>query len=428
MKLILLFISIIVLLVSILGIYRQISEEKPSIYWLNFKPESHKILQEIGKEYKEITGRNINIVTPESGKYSEILTQEMNSTSPPTLFIIGDQKSVNKWSDNLYDLKKTKIANELNTKEFNLYSNDDKLAAIGYCYETFGIITNIELLEKAGHKIDEIKDFETLKTIVEDIHKNAQKLGFDAFTSSGLDPSSSWRFSGHLSNVPLYYESRDDNWKSSPPTIKGIYLKNYRNIWDLYINNSPHKPDTLLSGEYNAEEEFGKKQAVFYQNGNWEYDALVNTYDLEPKKLTMIPLYSGVDGEQNAGLNSGTENYWAVNSKASDKDIAATLEFMYWLVTDLDISKKLTTVFGSMPYKKVPKPENIFLAKAQQYIDEGKYIMKWSFTFTPNQEEWRKDVTSALFEYSKDNSDQKWKEVEYAFIHGWEIQYKAINA
>ena len=54
--------------------------------------------------------------------------------------------------------------------------------------------------------------------------------------------------------------------------------------------------------------------------------------------------------------------------------------------------------------------------------------MKWSFTFTPNQDEWRKEVTSALFEYSKDNSDQKWKEVESAFIQGWEIQYKAINA
>ena len=371
MKWILISISIIVLLVSILGIYKQISEVKPSIYWLNFKPESHKVLLEIGKLYKEITGCNVNIITPESGKYSEILTQEMNNTSPPTLFVIGDQKSVNKWSDYLYDLNNTKIANELNTKEFNLYSNNDKLAAIGYCYETFGIITNIELLEKAGYNIDEIKDFESLKTIVEDIHKNAQKLGFDAFTSSGLDPSSSWRFSGHLSNVPLYYESRDDNWKSTPPTVKGIYLKNYKNIWDLYINNSPYRPDTLLSGEYDAEEEFGKKQAVFYQNGNWEYDALVNNYGLKPSKLTMIPLYGGVDGEENAGLNSGTENYWAVNGKASDKDIAATLEFMYWLVTDSDISKKLTTVFGSMPYKKVPKPENVFLAKAQQYIDEN---------------------------------------------------------
>ena len=32
--------------------------------------------------------------------------------------------------------------------------------AIGYCYEAFGIIVNKALLEKAGHSIDEITDFD----------------------------------------------------------------------------------------------------------------------------------------------------------------------------------------------------------------------------------------------------------------------------
>ena len=62
----------------------------------------------------------------------------------------------------------------------------------------------------------------------------------------------------------------------------------------------------------------GKKKAVFYQNGNWEYDSLVNKYKLDKAKLKMILFYAGVEGEENAGLNSGTENYWAVNAKASE--------------------------------------------------------------------------------------------------------------
>ncbi|HCL22031.1 MAG TPA: ABC transporter substrate-binding protein, partial [Oscillibacter sp.] len=44
-----------------------------------------------------------------------------------------------------------------------------------------------------------------------------------------------WRFSGHLANMPLYYEFRDDGVKEQPAEIKGTYLDNFRNIWDLYI-------------------------------------------------------------------------------------------------------------------------------------------------------------------------------------------------
>jgi raffinose/stachyose/melibiose transport system substrate-binding protein len=427
MKWIFLSVLIMVISITIYGIYSQLSEEQPSIYWINFKPESQKILQKLAERYQQRTGRNITIFTPETGTYSETLDKELQSSFPPTLFVVGGKDNMIKYNEYFYDLKDTKIAGELNTDNFNLYTNDKKLAAIGYCYETFGIITNIELLEKSGHELEEIKNFESLKAVVEDIHANAKTLGFDAFTSSGLHPSSSWRFSGHLTNIPLYYESRDDIWIETPTTIKCTYLNNYKNLWDLYIKNSAYSPDTLISGEYNAEEEFGKKQAVFYQNGNWEYDALVNTYGLNPEQLTMIPFYSGVKGEENAGLNSGTENYWAVNGKASQNNIDATLEFMYWMVTDLDATEILAKTFGSMPFKNAAIPENVFLAKAQQYTNEGKYTMTWAFNFTPNQDEWRKDVVTTLFEYSKNNSEENWNKVKLAFINGWEKQYKILN-
>ena len=61
-------------------------------------------------------------------------------------------------------------------------------------YECYGIIVNPDLVEKAGHSMDEIKNFDGLKAVVEDIHANAATLGFDAFTSCDMDGSSSWRF------------------------------------------------------------------------------------------------------------------------------------------------------------------------------------------------------------------------------------------
>ncbi len=44
--------------------------------------------------------------------------------------------------------------------------------------------------------------------------------------------------------------------------------------------------------------------------------------------------------------------------------------------------------------------------------------MTWAFNFTPNQDEWRKDVVTALFEYSKNNSEENWNKVKQAFIQG----------
>ncbi len=46
-----------------------------------------------------------------------------------------------------------------------------------------------------------------------------------------------------------------------------------------------------------------KEQAVFYQNGSWEWAALTGTgdgqYGLD--NLSMIPFYCGVAGEEKAG-------------------------------------------------------------------------------------------------------------------------------
>ena len=49
--------------------------------------------------------------------------------------------------------------------------------------------------------------------------------------------------------------------------------------------------------------------------------------------LTMMPIYIGVGDEANQGLCTGTENYWCVNKEASEDDINATLDFIYWCVS-----------------------------------------------------------------------------------------------
>ena len=394
-----------------------------SVYWLNFKPESDEALQAIAAKYTEETGVPVKVVTAASGTYSQTLTSEMDKSSAPTLFVVGNQAGVQTWGDYCYDLTGTPVAEELNTDAYNLYDADGKLCSIGYCYECFGIIVNKELLEAAGHSLDEITNFETLKAVADDIHARAEELGFDAFTSSGMDDSSSWRFSGHLANLDLFYESRDaGGWTEAPAEITGAYLENFKNLWDLYTTDTATDKAALATGGFDAEAEFGNKQAVFYQNGNWEFSALTETYGLDPANLAMIPFYGGVEGEEEAGLNCGTENCWAVNAKASEADIQATLDFMYWLVTAG--SEDAVATFGAMPYTNAAESTNVFLAQANEYSNAGKYVMTWAFNYTPNVDDWRAGVVSAMNQY--DNGGD-WAMVEAAFVQGWAAQYAAAN-
>ncbi len=202
-----------------------------SVYWLNFKPESDGVLQEVAKMYTDKTGVPVKVVTAASGTYSQTLNSEMDKSAPPTLFIIGNQAAVKDWKDYAVDLKDTAIAKELTTDEYTLYDDEGHLVSISYCYECYGIIVNPDLIEKAGHKVEDIKNFESLKTVVEDIHARAAELGFDAFSSSDMDDSSSWRFTGHMANLEYYYEQEGEVWKECPPSITGKYMDNYKMLY-----------------------------------------------------------------------------------------------------------------------------------------------------------------------------------------------------
>ena len=398
------------------------SSDKGSVYWLNFKPEADEALQDIAKTYEKESGVKVKVVTAASGNYNSTLTSEMGKSSAPTLFVVGNQAAVKTWDDYCLDLKDTDVYNELNTDAFNLTDADGKVCSIGYCYESYGIIVNKKLLKEAGYEVTDIKNFDSLKSVAEDIHKRADELGFDAFTSSGMDDSSSWRFTGHLANMSLYYESRDDKWTEAPATIKGTYLDNFKKVWDLYINNSKYDKNTLATGGYDAEAEFKNGEAVFYQNGTWEYDALKEA--ISDDDMQMIPIYCGVEGEEKAGLSSGTENCWAVNAKASEADQKATLDFMKWLVTSEEGTKVMAQQFGAIPYKKAADSGNVFLKNANDLIEAGNYNVDWAFNYTPNVDEWRASLVAAMNKYDAGGS---WDDVKTAFVEGWATQYKAAN-
>ena len=397
-----------------------------SVYYLNFKPEQDQQWQDLAKAYTDETGVPVTVVTAASGNYETTLMSEMGKSGAPTLFQVNGPVGLANWKDYCYDLAGSDIYGQLTSDNYAL-KEDDTVYGIAYVIESYGLIVNKTLLEKAGYTIDDIQSFADLKKVAEDITARSSELGFAAFTSAGMDGSSDWRFKTHLANLPIYFEYQTDGI-SSTDAIKGTYLDNYRDMWDLYINNSTCDPKELSAktGD-DSRNEFLAGDAVFFQNGSWEYANLTADGAYTDDDLAMIPIYIGAGDEANQGLCTGTENYWCVNNQADEADIQATLDFMNWCVTSELGTKTMADDMGFViPFKGAQESKNLFVKQDAEYTAEGKTPVSWNFTTMPS-EEWKNGVGQALTAYAADQTDANWAGVVSAFVDGWATEYQMAN-
>ena len=419
---------------------------KGSVYYLNFKPEQDEAWQKLAKKYTEETGVKVTVETAAEGTYESTLTAAMDKEDAPTLFQVNGPVGLANWKDFCDDLSGSDVYGQLTNTDFAL-KEGDAVYGIAYVVESYGIIYNKDLLQKycdsdfaTVKSIDEINSFAKLKTVAEEIQANKDALGVNgAFTSAGMDASSDWRFKTHLANLPLYLEYRADKIGSTD-AIKGTYLKNYRNIWDLYINNATCAPSELASKTGgDALNDFTSGKAVFYQNGSWAYGDC-KAGGLKDEELQMIPIYVGGEDEANQGLCTGTENYWCVNKKAKAENIQATLDFIYWCVSSETGTKALATGVEGLelgkdeanfsfviPFKNAAPSDNLFVKQDTEYTNNGLVPVSWNFPTMPG-DDWKNGVGSALTAYAANQSDDTWALVEKAFVEGWKLEYEKLNA
>ena len=393
------------------------------VYYLNFKPEQDKQWQSLAKKYTKETGVKVTVKTAASGEYESTLTSEMAKSEAPSLFQVNGPVGMANWKDYCYDMKDSDIYKHLTNDSFAL-KNGKAVDGIAYVIESYGIITNKTLLEKAGYKIDDIKSFDSLKKIADDIQARKAELGVKgAFTSAGMDSSSDWRFKTHLANLPIYYEYKDAK-ENDTKAIKGKYLDNYKNVFDMYITDSTCNPSELSTktGD-DSEAEFLNGEAVFYQNGSWEYGNLSKKYSDD--QIQMIPIYFGVD-DAKEGLATGTENFWCVNKKASKADIKATLDFMNWCVTSDEGTKSMSEDMGfTIPFDTAKKSSNVFVQQDAALTKAGMTPISWNFTTMPS-EEWKNTLGSALTGYAAKTGT--WDDVKAAFVDNWAAEKKLAAA
>lgn len=409
-------------------------DAKGKVYYLNFKPEAADQWTALAKEYTKEKGVDVKVQTAASGTYEQTLKSEIAKTEAPTLFQVNGPVGYQNWKKYTADMSNTDVYKELTNQDVAL-KDGDKVVGVPYVMETYGLIYNKDILNKyfaldgaKATSMDEIDNFDTLKAVADDMQARKDELGIKgAFTSAGFDSSSDWRFKTHLANLPLYYEFKDDNVTEQPATIKGTYLPNYKKIFDLYITDSTTDP-TQLSAKTgdDANSEFALGEAAFYQNGTWAWTDLQKA-GMKAESVGMMPIYTGVKGEEKQGLATGSENYWCINDKASDADKKATEDFLSWVITSDTGKKAISQDMGfTTPFKTFDdvKFDNPLTEAAVEDQKSGTTQVSWNFTMMPS-EEWKNKVGQALLEYAQGTG--KWDAVKTAFVDGWASEYEASH-
>lgn len=410
------------------------SNSKGEVYFLNFKPEAANEWKQLAADYTKETGVKVTVQTAASNTYEQQLKSEMAKKNAPTLFQVNGPVGYATWKKYMADLSKSEVYNDLANKNVAM-KDGSKVVAIPYVMETYGLIYNKDLLKKyfalpdaKVKSVEEINSFDKLKEVADGIQAHKAELGVEgAFTSAGFDASSDWRFKTHLANLPLYYEFKQDNVKGQPATVKGTFLPEYKKIFDLYLKDSTTDPKQLSgkTGE-DATSEFATGKAVFYQNGTWAWSDLQKA-GMKPESVSMMPIYIGAKGEEKQGLATGSENYWAVNAKASEADQKATLKFLNWVVTSKTGVNALTQKMGFVtPFKATQdvKSDNPLVQAAIDDQKSGRTAVSWNFSVIPS-ENWKNNLGNALLEYAQGTG--KWDAVQKAFVDGWKTEYDAAH-
>ncbi len=441
-KIIAMFLSVICIVILFTGCGES---NKADIYFLNFKPESANVYRELAQKYEDETGIAVKVVTAAANTYEQTLKSEIAKSGAPTIFQVNGPIGYQSWKEYCLNIENSDFAKLLSDDSLAIRDeNGNGIYAVPYVVEGYGIIYNDAVMKKYFalndkavdiDNAEQITNFDTLKAVVEDMTAKKDVLGIDGvFASTSLSSGEDWRWQTHLLNVPLYYELRDSD-DYTDPTIAGLnakeiafrYSSNFRNLFDLYINNSITEKGLLGSkSTSDSMAEFALSRVAMVQNGNWAWSQIkdVKGNTVKEDDIKFLPLYIGIDGEENQGLCIGTENYLAINKNVSEELQKKSLDFLYWLFSSKTgkdyVTNKLDFITPFSSFTEQELPSDPLAREVVRYMnDDTKQTVPWIFTSFPS-DVFKTEVGGALLEYVQGN--REWTDVENTIKSKWKSE------
>ena len=412
------------------------SGSENGVYLLNFKPEAEEALKTIASAYKDKTGVEVKIVTAASGTYQQTLQTEVAKSNPPTIFNINGPVGLATWKDYALDLSGTEFVKALTDTSMALTDESGVAYGSPLGIEGYGLIYNAAILNKyfalEGAKatsVDEIKGFAKLKEVVEDMQARKADLGIEgAFACTSLASGEDWRWQTHLANYPVFYEFRDKG-VTDAKEIALTYSDNYKQIFDLYLNNSTVAPSAAAAKTVtDSMADFALGKCAFVQNGNWAWSQIseVEGNTVAEGDIHFMPIYIGVSGEEKSGIALGTENYLAVNSQVSETAQKASIDFLTWLLTGegakMLVDNSVVSVSPYPAFSELTPADPLGKETAQFLANKELYPINWVFQTFPSQE-FKNQLGSHLAQYASGKED--WSAVKEYFVSTWKSEKSA---
>ena len=406
------------------------------VYLLNFKPEAEEALKTIASAYKDKTGVEVKVVTAASGTYQQTLQTEVAKSNPPTIFNINGPVGLVTWKDYALDLSGTEFVKALTDSSMALTDEDGVVYGSPLGVEGYGLIYNAAILNKyfamEGAKatsVDEIKGFAKLKEVVEDMQARKADLGIEgAFACTSLASGEDWRWQTHLANYPVFYEFRDKG-VTDAKEVDLTYSDNYKQIFDLYLNNSTVAPSAAAAKTVtDSMADFALGKCAFVQNGNWAWSQIseVEGNTVAEGDIHFMPIYIGVSGEEKSGIALGTENYLAVNSQVSETAQKASIDFLTWLLTGegakMLVDNSVVSVSPYPAFSELTPADPLGKETAQFLANKELYPINWVFQTFPSQE-FKNQLGSHLAQYASGQED--WSAVKDYFVSAWKSEKSA---
>jgi raffinose/stachyose/melibiose transport system substrate-binding protein len=408
------------------------------LYYLNFKPEVADVYTKIAEEYNKETGNTLKVVTAAAGTYEQTLKSEIAKSDPPVLFQINGPVGYQSWKDYTADLKDTELYKHLSDKSMAV-TDGNGVYGLPYVVEGYGIIYNNAIMNKyfamdgaKAKSMDEINNFATLKAVADDMQANKDALGIKGvFCSTSLKPGEDWRWQTHLMDVPVFYEWRDNKIDIASDATKNFnfqYSDNFKNIFDLYLNDSTTSPKLLGSKSVDdSMAEFALGQCAMVQNGNWAWGQIsgVQGNTVKPEDVKFLPIYTGIPGEEKQSINVGTENFFAINKQASPEKQKLAADFIYWLYSSPAgksfVTNDLKFIAPFDTFAENEKPTDPLAKEVIRYVSNPDlYNVVWDFVKFPNQT-FKNDFGAALLKYAQGN--MKWDDVKSLVVSEWASEY-----
>ena len=417
-------------------------DETLTIRYLNFKPESAAIYKELAKAYEEETGVRVIVDTAANNEYESTLTSKMSTDEAPTLFQINGPRGYANWKDYCADLSDTELYKHLTDKSMAVTSGG-KVYGIPYVVEGYGIIYNAAITDKyfalknrdtTFISMDEINNFEKLSAIVEDMQRHSKELGIDGvFASTSMKSGDDWRWQTHLANLPIYYEFKSNKTDLTSDETKKIsfeYAEKFKNIFDLYLNNSVTDRKTVGTKTVtDSMAEFALEKCAMVQNGNWAWGQMadVSGNKVLAENVKYLPIYTGVAGEESQGLCIGTENFYAINSKAPEQEQKAAADFIYWLYSSKTgkdyVTNKLGFIAPFDTFSDNERPSDPLAKEVLRWMNkENTETIPWYFTLFPSQT-FKDNFGASLLKYAQGTKD--WDAVKRDMVADWEKESRA---